>query len=328
MPILNREFSGCNLCQSKDFKLLCTKFGRNLVRCKNCGLIYAHPRLSEKEIITRYDKDYLFNEYLPIFQAGRDAYDLELINRHYFLYLSLLDQFHKPGKKLLDVGCGAGFFLKAAEARGWRAEGVEISEAAAQYAREIVGVDVYTGKIEEMHFSPESFDVVTLLDTIEHLLNPLESLKIIFSLLKNDGALIINTPDLKSLSRFFLGLDWAVLSPYEHLYNFNRKNLTQIITKAHFNILCVKNLIHFNPEYTHNKNSMGYNTWKKSYTFLASRRIFKKLQELNQKEILLTANRTFNEKNPALFKSTSKALIYKLITNIIKGDTLIAVAVK
>lgn len=73
---------------------------------------------------------------------------------------------------------------------------------------------------------------------------------------------------------------------------------------------------------------MGYNTWKKGYTFLVSRRIFKKLQELNQKEILLTANRTYNGKNPALFKSTSKALIYKLITNIIKGDTLIAVAIK
>ena len=129
MPILNREFSGCNLCQSKDFKLLCTKFGRNLVRCKNCGLIYAHPRLSEKEIITRYDKDYLFNEYLPIFQAGRDTYDLELINRHYFLYLSLLDQFHKPGKKLLDVGCGDGELLaRLTTDKSIRGKGVELQQ--------------------------------------------------------------------------------------------------------------------------------------------------------------------------------------------------------
>jgi hypothetical protein len=120
----NTETINCVLCQSQNFRVIYRKFNLNLVRCKNCRLVYTNPRLIEKELLTRYGQEYFYNEYLPIFNADSTRFDLETVNKHYSLYINLLQPFYKPGKNLLDLGCGPGFFLKSAERAGWTAEGV------------------------------------------------------------------------------------------------------------------------------------------------------------------------------------------------------------
>jgi len=161
----------CNLCQSPRFKNVVNKFGLSLVKCRRCGLFYAYPRMSEEEIFKRHPKNYLFSEYLTIFHADQQDYDMQLIREHYSLYLQILDSIPGEKRRILDIGCGPGFFLKAAEERGWKGEGVEVSQAAVQYAKEAVQVKVHHGQLEDILFIPDSFDVVVLLDAVEHLYN-------------------------------------------------------------------------------------------------------------------------------------------------------------
>ncbi|MFO8112967.1 MAG: class I SAM-dependent methyltransferase, partial [Desulfosalsimonadaceae bacterium] len=138
-------------------------------------------------------------------QAARQSYSLELIRAHYSLYLQLLDPFSGKGKRIFDIECGPVFFLMPIEEGNWQSEGVEVSEAAVKYAEEVVKVKVHHGKLEDINFSPESFDAVVLLDTLEHLSHPLQTVRRCHDLLKENGVLILNTPDYNSLSR---GANW------------------------------------------------------------------------------------------------------------------------
>jgi len=310
------ENNFCNLCRSSKFRIIYKKFGLCLVKCKECSLVYAYPKMPENEIFKRYSKDYLFNEYLTIFQADQQSYNIELILAHYSLYLQLLDSFSGEGKKILDIGCGPGFFLKAVEERDWQGEGVEISEAAVKYAEDVVKVKVHHGKLEDIGFSPGSFDAVVLLDALEHLSNPLQTVRHCFDLLKKNGILILNTPDYNSLSRVILGKDWAVLSPAEHLYNFTQRTLSRLLRDAKFRSVKMYNLIQFNPDCTHNKNSYRYKAWKRMSHFLDKSAFFHRIKTKNYHRVL----RALEEGN--------KISRYRFIRKFFRGDVLIAIAKK
>lgn len=260
-PVL--ESVACRLCGRRNSRPYATKFGLYLVKCRSCGLVYAEPRLTEADIMKRYSPEYFFKEYLPVFRADEKSFDLDLVRGHYHLYLRLIAPLAGPGRRLLDVGSGAGFFLKAAESDGWDVEGVEVSEAAAGYAARVLGVKVRQAKLEGVGFGADSFDVVTLLDTIEHLGDPERAMAEILRILKPGGRLILNTPDLGSHSRRVFGTNWAVLTPAEHLQNYTGKTLRRTLEKAGFRVVGIRNLLQFDPEYTHDKASRRYHRWKK-----------------------------------------------------------------
>jgi 2-polyprenyl-3-methyl-5-hydroxy-6-metoxy-1,4-benzoquinol methylase len=252
----------CLLCGSSRRVAFCEKFGFGLVRCADCGLVYASPRPRTEDLLARYESPLFFETYLRSLHSSLTAYDLAFVKAHYHLYLGLLSKLSAPGKRLLDVGCGAGFFLKAAGEDGWDGRGIEASAAAARYAREVVGVDVLQGRFEDSSFPEDSFDAITCLDLIEHLPDPLDALRRIRRLLRPRGTLIISTPDLKSLSRRILGKNWAVLSPAEHLGNFTAETLSAMLRKAGFRIKDVRNLLIFDPDYSHDKSAWPGMAWK------------------------------------------------------------------
>lgn len=320
------ENNFCDLCRSPRFRIAYKKFGLFLVKCKECGLVYTYPKLPEEEVFKRYSEDYLFGEYLTIFRAGRQSYNLELIRAHYSLYLQLLDPFSGKGKRILDIGCGPGFFLKAVEERNWQGEGVEVSQAAVKYAEEVVKVKVHHGKLEDIGFPPGSFDAVVLLDTLEHLSHPLQTVRRCHDLLKENGVLILNTPDYNSLSRLMLGKDWAVLSPAEHLYNFTQRTLSRLLREARFRSMKIYNLIQFNPDYTHNKNSFRYELFKKMNDSLKNMSFFHDVQIRNYNRVL----KTFERKKPFIDPSLPRLRLFghKIIQKLFRGDTLVAISVK
>ena len=283
---MNTEFVPCNLCGGSNFRTYIDKFGLTIVKCLRCGLLYTNPRPREEDILKRYGPDYFVHEYLPAFGAGPKSYNLDVVVNRYSLYLGILEHSRLPGRKLLDVGAGAGFFVKAASQSGWEAEGVEVSEAAAAYSRDILNVGIHNRKFEDTDFGEGSFDAVTLLDTIEHLRDPLGSLTGIRRILKKNGLLILNTPDVLSLSRLFLGKEWAVFSPLEHLYYFSQKTLTAVLEKAWFRIIGIRNLMHFNPEYTHNKEGRRYRRWKKWHADWDKKPLRLRIHGYEQKDVL------------------------------------------
>ena len=100
-----------------------------------CGLVYANPRAPREVILARYSGDYFWKEYLPALGVLDGKYDLSQFDARYAPLLGLLGP--ATGRRLLEIGCGAGFFLKSAERRGWRVTGIELSEAASQFASEV-----------------------------------------------------------------------------------------------------------------------------------------------------------------------------------------------
>lgn len=320
----------CGLCRSSRRRPYVRKFDLDLVQCRSCGLVYANPRLREEDVLKRYDARYFFEEYLPAFKAGPDGFDPALIRKHYGLFLRILANAHSPGRKLLDIGCGAGFFLKAAEEDGWQGEGIEVSAAASAYGRDVLKVKVRTGRFETAGLSPRSFDVITLLDTIEHLPDPLASLEQARRLLKRGGLLLLNTPDLRSLSHVILGPSWAVLSPAEHLYNFSAKTLSRLLTQAGFRVIAIDNLLAFNPDYTHRRSGFRYRRWK-----ALCERFRQRAQSWAQERACDFESTATQTPGPDPASSPQAGFVRRLrirtaakVKRSIRGDMLVALAVK
>src|SRR5207245_2286489 len=123
------------------------------------------------------------------------------------------------GCVLLDVGCAHGFFLRAAQARGWLPHGVDMSAEAVEYARRDLGLAVTRGNIDDCRLPPLSVDVVTLIGTIEHLTDPMRTLRSAARLLRSGGLLAITTPDIEGRLGYF---SWK---PPEHLFYFSARTL-------------------------------------------------------------------------------------------------------
>ena len=228
------ERAKCNLCGADDPSLLHRKYDLDVSRCRGCGLVYAGPRrLTPEESRARYSADFFEKEYLPALGVQEHRFDLEVFDVRYRHLLARLDPLRQLGT-LVEVGGGAGFFLKAAERAGWKATGLEVMEAGARFARETLGLDVRLGTLEEAGLPAGSYDAVVMLDVIEHLHDPRSTLARARSLLRPGGALLLFTPNYDALSRRALGTAWAVLSPVEHLYYFTEASLGQLLRGVGF----------------------------------------------------------------------------------------------
>ncbi|MDH7513980.1 MAG: class I SAM-dependent methyltransferase [Clostridiales bacterium] len=322
------EIVPCNLCQSEQWKTILAKFGLSIVRCRRCGLVYASPRLIESELRKRYGAAYFFGEYLPVFRADAFSYSLDVIKDHYSLHLSILGKYFLPGKRLLDIGCGAGFFLKAAELAGWSVAGTETSEAASDYARAVTKVKVFYGKLEEIRLAPESFDAVTMLDILEHLPDPMGTLKEVHRVLKKGGILIVNTPDYQSLSRVFLGKGWAVLSPVEHLFYFNEKTLRRALEQAGFRVIGLRNLLIFIPEYTHRRRSIRASLWRSVIKRLEKTRLVEDIHRYEHFDLVFAGDDEASNPLVAEIHHKLKKRIYRKAKAWLRGDHLVAVCQK
>jgi len=225
----------CAICDSQHTRPVYEKFGLTIARCIKCGLIFSNPRLPREEVWRRYSQEYFWHEYLPSYGVRDGKYDLESFDSRYAVMLDLIaENVQSPGW-LLEVGAGAGFFLKAAERAGWKVAGIEISDEGVRFARDELGLNVEKESAEELSFPPESFDAVVMLEVIEHLLNPLHVLTLVRRVLRPKGLLVITTPNFNALSRFALGRKWAVLTPAEHLFIFTETTLRKLLERAGFN---------------------------------------------------------------------------------------------
>jgi len=317
----------CLLCSSQDIRFLYFKFGRFIVKCKKCGLIFAIPQPSEEEILSRYESPLFFNEYLKNFHATYKEYDFQFIEKHYRIFLDLIRKLYFPGAKLLDVGCGAGFFLKAAIKEGWQGEGVEISNLAANYAENIVKIPIHRGSLESLSIPDESYDLITMLDLLEHLLNPLGTLQTAYRLLKKGGYIFACTPEFHSLSRLYLGKSWAVLSPAEHLFYFTSRSLSYLFKSACFKIKGIYNLLIFNPTYFHGDPNLRTKLWFRFHSWLEKQPFMEKLHGVEYLEIIKLAG--ISTLSSSLSPSQKiKRSLYRKMKILLRGDILCILAQK
>jgi 2-polyprenyl-3-methyl-5-hydroxy-6-metoxy-1,4-benzoquinol methylase len=245
----------CALCGARDTRRLYTKFGYGIERCRRCGLVYANPRAPESRVLERYNRDYFWNEYLPAAGAPDGRIDLDFIDGRSGPLLDFTRRHAPGGRRLLEVGTGAGLFLKAAERAGWEVAGVELSSEGAAFARERLGLEVREEPAEAMTFDAGSFDVAVMSEVIEHLFDPRVVLDAIHRALKPGGVIVITTPNFAAVSRYALGAGWSVINPLEHMYYFTETTLGRMLEASGFEIMGSRPILPVQTTYVMNPNA-------------------------------------------------------------------------
>lgn len=140
----------------------------------------------------------------------------------------------RPPGRVLDVGCGRGLLLRAFQRRGWEVQGTELSEAAAAYAREVLGLQVSIGELAGLGFPAGHFDAVTLWHVLEHLPDPQLLLAEVRRILKPGGVLFLGVPNFGGWEARGCRAGWFHLDVPRHLTHFTRDNLKQALETAGF----------------------------------------------------------------------------------------------
>jgi len=195
--------------------------------CGKCGLVYVNPMPVAINTGSLYDAAY-FDYYVMTAAINR---------RTYAGHLALIEKFALGKGRLLDVGCATGDFLGIAKSRGWEVSGVDISPAYADRIAKRLNVSITVGDFNKVHYSPESFDVVRMGDSIEHMLDPRGAVKKVFSILRPGGIGYVRTPDISHIMPRLVGKRWIQLKPFEHLYYFSRATMRRLLEEEGFYLL-------------------------------------------------------------------------------------------
>lgn len=200
----------------------------NLSRCLDCHLIFANPCPEEKFITFLYS------------EVKDPQYELEAKGRcrTFRRLLYRLEKLYPQKGHLFDVGAATGLFLHEAKQRGWQVSGIEPSHWAVKRAQE-QGLQVYQGSFQDLAINEPVFDVITLIDILEHTPKPREIVEKARKLLKVQGLLLIVTPDIDSFMARLAGRRWWHYRP-GHLVYFNRQSLKTLLTLTNFEILSWK----------------------------------------------------------------------------------------
>lgn len=207
----------CLVCESDNlipFKGYYRKHG--LIKCLNCGFIFMERIPTAKELEAHY-ANYSYKE--------TDIPSTITVKR----YNQLLDEFEKYRKtnRLLDVGCGRGWFLLEAQKRNWKVYGTEFAKEALTLCSE-KGISMKDGELDPTKFEFSDFDVITSFEVIEHINNPNKELAAISSLLRVGGLFYCTTPNFNSLLRYYLKSDYNIIEYPEHLSYYTKSTLIRV----------------------------------------------------------------------------------------------------
>lgn len=223
----------CVVCGITSFrKRWLKKYGMKYSRCRRCGLVWTNPRLSNKKYMERVEE--LGEQRLAVSLDKLNADVKGLEGR-----VELIENF-TPGRDLLDVGSGDGTYVKSAVDRGFNAVGVEISATAAEFAAATFKIEIIRGDFVTLEIPPESRDVVTMWDVLEHLPNPMPALEKAVRVLRPGGHLFILTPNTKGISSRLRGRRWWVYGPGDHMNMFEPETVRRALTSVGLEVVVIK----------------------------------------------------------------------------------------
>lgn len=227
--------AACPLCGRREFRLLWLKRDARYVRCGNCSLVYQNPRPTPEQLRNLYTKEYYHKppeekEFLGY--VDYDGSNDDHVTHRLFEPVARMGP--GDGRALLDIGCATGNILVLARAHGWNAVGLEISDWSAEQARS-KGFTVHSVTLEQSGIVDDSFDVITMFDVLEHVPDPVGTLREVLRVLKPGGQLILQTPNVGGVDvRFVHGIDSIVLQPHAHLVLFTKRTLRMALEQSGF----------------------------------------------------------------------------------------------
>lgn len=179
------EKIGCHYC--RFVSSYCFSFyNRNYYHCPSCDLIFAKRYEEVDKTVIGYYRDCYFDNEAEDQTSGQRT-------NLYRDILDVLDDYKKPGS-LFDLGCGCGFFLKEARECGWQVLGVDLSLKSIEYAKSLIGDAVICGTLDDV---PEDrrFDAITLINVLDHMVDPFRQLQKVQDLLAPDGVIYLRFPN-------------------------------------------------------------------------------------------------------------------------------------
>jgi len=198
-----------------------------IVACAECGLGYVNPQ-PEAADVERY--------YREVYRSAATPSERKVAAKLREARAVVRALGRRAGRtvrpRLLDVGCGFGYVLKAASDAGWEARGADLSEREVAYARSRFGVDARIGPFPDPDLPPDSFDAVTMLEVLEHLPSPAAALAEAKRILAPGGTLLVRAPDFGHWKARRAGAAWRGAVVPDHLYYFSEATLAALGEKA------------------------------------------------------------------------------------------------
>jgi SAM-dependent methyltransferase len=221
------DLRACPACAERHGRPAGFVAGFDLQRCDACGTLYV-AELPDASAAVDYD-DYYHegNLAVPAFVHDR----LRALVAGFEADRSL--------NRWLDVGCGAGTLLDAVAAAGWQATGTEVSRGAADAVGKR-GYDIRVGDLRELDLPAGAFDVVSMVEVVEHVPDAREQIQAAAGLLRPGGVLYVTTPHGRGISARLLGARWSVVAPPEHLQLFSVPGIRAALRDAGLTARTVK----------------------------------------------------------------------------------------
>jgi SAM-dependent methyltransferase len=203
-------------------RFLYSKNGCDILQCAVCGL--GRAQASGFDPGSYYTGDYFSGQHAD---GYADYLGSEPVLRREFAHTVQFVRRFRPGGHLLEVGCAYGFFLQ--EARPYfEVAGIELAEDAAAYGRR-QGLRVLSGIADQHNLAQlGAMDIIVLLDVIEHLPDPRETLALLTRHLNPGGIIVVTTGDFASLYARLAGAHWRLMTPPQHLWYFTRDSIQRM----------------------------------------------------------------------------------------------------
>jgi SAM-dependent methyltransferase len=233
--------TACKLCGAATADLM-ERNGFRIVQCGQCRFMFALvPQGYDAASI--YKDDVYFTSGGECGIADYDALWRRRLAHFYIPRLDRVRAFQQPAR-LLDIGCASGYLMKAAQERGWRAAGVELSPAMRLRAAELTHGTIYES-IGQALDSGERFECVTMFEVIEHLSDPVATVAQVAELLVPGGVLALSTPNCECPGAA-AGVPINVwFDPPEHICYFGVSTIRQCLETAGFETLAIEGLEHY-----------------------------------------------------------------------------------
>jgi len=204
-----------------------------LVKCVECDLVYINPQINSEVILEAYTEatDPKFVTQNPL--------RIRTFRKFFELWTKRSKVIPSKRKKVLDIGCAAGAFPKAAHEMGFHVVGVELSKYLCEFGRREYNLDLRQGPLNIHSFLEKEFHIISMFDVIEHLVQPGIVLDEIKRILHPDGHLIVNYPEYDSWPRKLLGFKWPFFLSV-HLFYFTPNSIRKILDKHGFKVIRIE----------------------------------------------------------------------------------------
>lgn len=220
----------CPICKSDVF----TQWGQvdvyKIMTCDSCGVGITSPFPTKDELSLTNTAMYKIEERVQAYMTRKKYFE-----KRYRAFLADIKKLVSKGR-LLDVGCNLGLFLWVAQSEGFEVTGVELNTECAEYGREHFSLTIHSSYLEELRFPDASFDVITLFDVLEHVPDIHGFLNEVRRILRNNGLLVLQSPNLGSLMADLTKSGWHWLTPPDHLYHFTPQSIQRLLQDAGFRV--------------------------------------------------------------------------------------------